>query len=110
IEKEELFTITSEPIVGMIYENSKGEKRVMIHKEIHKFCDATLKTVLEKLKRYNKDVKYEYANPRPSDADVDYLKYYEEDIEDRLKHRDQMRCWEIYVNRRPLRSRRGHPE
>ncbi|GJW59190.1 hypothetical protein Tco_0105921 [Tanacetum coccineum] len=40
IEKEELFTITSEPVVGMIYENSKGEKRVMIHKEIHKFCDA----------------------------------------------------------------------
>ncbi|GJT46692.1 hypothetical protein Tco_0955407 [Tanacetum coccineum] len=41
----------------MIYENNKKEKRVMIHKEIHKFCDATLKRVLEKLKKYKKDVK-----------------------------------------------------
>ncbi|GJZ14500.1 retrovirus-related pol polyprotein from transposon TNT 1-94, partial [Tanacetum coccineum] len=43
IEQENLFNITYEPVVGMIYENSKKEKRVMIHKEIHKFCDATLK-------------------------------------------------------------------
>ncbi|GJU23438.1 hypothetical protein Tco_1156780 [Tanacetum coccineum] len=56
IKREKLFTITSKPIVGMIYENNKKEKRVMIHNEIHKFCDATLKRVLEKLKKYNKDV------------------------------------------------------
>ncbi|GJS54244.1 hypothetical protein Tco_0627606 [Tanacetum coccineum] len=71
-KQEKLLTITSEPVVRLIYKNNKKEKRVMVYKGIHKFCDATLKTVLEKLKRYNKDVKYEYANPRPSDADVDY--------------------------------------
>ncbi|GJV28505.1 retrovirus-related pol polyprotein from transposon TNT 1-94 [Tanacetum coccineum] len=79
----------------MIYENIKKEKRVMIHKEIHKFCDATLKSVLEMLKKYNKHVKYGYANPSPSYANVEYLQFYEEDIEERLRHRDQMRRWEI---------------
>ncbi|GJU00746.1 hypothetical protein Tco_1111084 [Tanacetum coccineum] len=91
IEREKLFAITSEPIVGMIYENNKKEKRVMIHKEIHKFCDATLKRVLEKLKKYNKDVKYQYVVPSLSDTDVEYLRFYKEGIEDRLKHQDQMR-------------------
>ncbi|GKC69817.1 hypothetical protein Tco_1115700 [Tanacetum coccineum] len=59
IEDHELFTITSEPVVGMIYENSKKEKRVMIH--------------MENLKKYNKDVKYRYVDPSPSDADDEYL-------------------------------------
>ncbi|GJX62076.1 hypothetical protein Tco_0294976 [Tanacetum coccineum] len=66
-------------------------KRVMIHKEIHTFCDATLKRVLNKLKKYNKDVKYGYANLSPSDANAEYLQFYEEDIEECLKHHDQMR-------------------
>ncbi|GJX18550.1 hypothetical protein Tco_0221227 [Tanacetum coccineum] len=93
IEKYELCTITSKPVVGMINENSKKEKRVMIHKKIHKFCDATLKRVLEGLEKYNKYVKYEYVDPSHSDADADaeYLRYYKEDIKDHLKHRDQMR-------------------
>ncbi|GJZ03525.1 hypothetical protein Tco_0536800 [Tanacetum coccineum] len=92
--------------IGMIYENNKKENRVMIHKEIHKFCDATLKRVLEKLKKYNKDVKYGYVDPSPSDADVEYLRFYEEDIENHLNHQDQLRRWEMYVNGRPLGSRR----
>ncbi|GJU65865.1 hypothetical protein Tco_1247700 [Tanacetum coccineum] len=41
----------------------------------------------------NKDVKYGYADPSPSDTDAEHLQFYEEDIEDRLKHRDQMRRW-----------------
>ncbi|GKB36011.1 hypothetical protein Tco_0880953, partial [Tanacetum coccineum] len=91
IEKEELFTITSEPVVSMIYENNKKEKRVMIHKEIHKFCDATLKRVLKGLEKYNKDVKYGYADPSPNDADAKYLQFYKEDIRECIKHRDHMR-------------------
>ncbi|GJW67712.1 hypothetical protein Tco_0122136 [Tanacetum coccineum] len=83
-------------------ENSKKEKRVTIHK----FCDRTLKSVLERLRKYNKDVKYEYVDPSLSNADAEYLRYYKEDIEDRLKHRDQMRRWEMYVNGKPFGSRR----
>ncbi|GKD20001.1 hypothetical protein Tco_1221704 [Tanacetum coccineum] len=105
IERKKLLSITSKPVVGMMYENSKKEKRVTILKEISKFCDATIKRVLEMVKKFNKDVKYGYVNPSPSDAYTEYLEFYEEYIEDRLKHRDQMRHWEPYVNGRPLGSR-----
>ncbi|GJZ11501.1 hypothetical protein Tco_0546260, partial [Tanacetum coccineum] len=82
IEEHEMFSIIYEPVHGIIYKNSKKEKRVMRHSEIHKFCDATLlNRVLEK-----------------------------EEIEERLKHRRQMRRWEMYVNGRPLRLRRERPE
>ncbi|GJW76920.1 hypothetical protein Tco_0138602 [Tanacetum coccineum] len=65
---------------------------------------------LEMLKKYNKDVKYGYADPSPSDAYAEYLQFYEEYIIDQLKHRDQVRRWEMYVNARPLSSRRDRPE
>ncbi|GJS53884.1 hypothetical protein Tco_0492991 [Tanacetum coccineum] len=66
--------------------------------------------VLVILKKYSKDMKYGYIDSSPSDDDVEYLRYYEEDIENHLKHRDQMRRWEMYVNGRLLRSRRDHLE
>ncbi|GKE19359.1 hypothetical protein Tco_1426936 [Tanacetum coccineum] len=50
IEKYKMFSIVSEPVYGFIYKNKKKEKRVMRHQEVHKFCDATLKRVLEGLK------------------------------------------------------------
>ncbi|GJU82541.1 retrovirus-related pol polyprotein from transposon TNT 1-94 [Tanacetum coccineum] len=90
--------------------NSKKEKRVMRHSEIHKFCDATLNRVLEGLKSYNNDVKYGYVQKDLTKDETEYLKLFEEEIEERLKHRRQMRRWEIYVNGRPLGSRRERPE
>ncbi|GKA87325.1 hypothetical protein Tco_0809036 [Tanacetum coccineum] len=51
-----MFSIIYEPVHGIIYKNSKKEKRVMRHSEIHKFCDATLNRVLECLKSYNNGV------------------------------------------------------
>ncbi|GJY36359.1 hypothetical protein Tco_0421737 [Tanacetum coccineum] len=68
-----------------------------------------IEELLEKLERYNKDVKYEYANPSPRKDHAEILRYYEEDIKDRLKYWDQMRRWEMYVNGRPLGSRRDRP-
>nr|GEX08228.1 hypothetical protein [Tanacetum cinerariifolium]GEX17788.1 hypothetical protein [Tanacetum cinerariifolium] len=47
IERKKLFTNTSKSVIGTIYENNKKENRVMILKEIPKFCDVTLKRVLE---------------------------------------------------------------
>ncbi|GJZ16139.1 hypothetical protein Tco_0551816 [Tanacetum coccineum] len=110
IEKYKVFSIVSEPVYGITYKNSKKEKRVMRYQEIHKFCDATLKRVLEGLKSYNNDVRYGYVTSSLSKEDVEYLQLFEEEIEERLKHHDQMRRWEMYVNRRPLGSRREHPE
>ncbi|GKB64908.1 hypothetical protein Tco_0921094 [Tanacetum coccineum] len=82
----------------------------MRHQEIHKFCDATLKRVLEGLKSYNNDVNHGYVIPCLSKEDVEYLQLFKEEIEERLKHHDQMRRCEMYMNRRPLRSRRECPK
>ncbi|GJV10184.1 hypothetical protein Tco_1351725 [Tanacetum coccineum] len=60
IEKHKMFSVIYELMHGIIYKNSKKEKRVMRHSEIHKICDATLNRVLESLKSYNNDVKYGY--------------------------------------------------
>ncbi|GKA69285.1 reverse transcriptase domain-containing protein [Tanacetum coccineum] len=91
IKKYNMFCIISEPVYGIIYKNSKKEKRVVRHQKVHKFCDATLKRVLEGLKSYNNDVKHGYITPSLSKDDVEYLQLFEEEIEERLKHHDQMR-------------------
>ncbi|GKD05087.1 hypothetical protein Tco_1180061, partial [Tanacetum coccineum] len=91
IERKKLLTITSKLVVGLIYENNKKEKRVMIIKEIPKFCDPTLIRVLKLVKKKNIDVKHGYEDPKMSDNDVEYLRFYEEYIKDRLRHQDQIR-------------------
>ncbi|GKE12723.1 hypothetical protein Tco_1416274 [Tanacetum coccineum] len=73
IEKYKMFSIISEPVNGIIYKNSKKEKRVMRHQEVSKFYDATLKRVLEGLKSYNNNVKHGYVTPSLSKEDVEYL-------------------------------------
>ncbi|GJY48091.1 hypothetical protein Tco_0438047 [Tanacetum coccineum] len=76
------------PVFGIIYKNSKKENRVMRHSEVHKFCDVTLS--------YNNDVKYGYIQRELTKEDVEYLQLFEEQIDERLKHRNQMRHWEIF--------------
>ncbi|GKE26820.1 hypothetical protein Tco_1442204, partial [Tanacetum coccineum] len=49
--------------------------------KIHKFCDATLNRVLEGLKSYNNDVKYDYKQRDLTEDEVEYLKLFEEEIE-----------------------------
>nr|GEW48408.1 hypothetical protein [Tanacetum cinerariifolium] len=110
IEKHEIFSIIYEPMHGIIYKNSKKEKRIMRHSYIHKFCDATLNRVLEGLKSYNNDVKYGYIKKDLTKDEAEYLKLFEEHIEVRFKYRRQMRRWETYVNGRPLGPRRERPE
>ncbi|GKD82906.1 hypothetical protein Tco_1349745 [Tanacetum coccineum] len=105
-----MFSIIYEHVHGIIYKNRKKEKRVMRHSEIHKFCDATLNRALEGLKTYNNDVKYGYIQRDLTEDKVEYLKLFEEEIEVRLKYRNQMRRWEMYVNGRPLGPRRERPE
>ncbi|GKD84407.1 hypothetical protein Tco_1355561, partial [Tanacetum coccineum] len=70
--------------IGLIYENNKKEKRVMVIKEIPNFCDATLKILLEKVNKFNLDVKHGYADPNLSDEDAEYIKFYEEYIKESL--------------------------
>ncbi|GJV25476.1 hypothetical protein Tco_1378171 [Tanacetum coccineum] len=68
------------------------------------------KIVLEGLKSYNNDVKCGYVQRELTNDEVEYLKFFEEEIEVRLKYRNQMRRWEMYVNGRPLGPRRKRPE
>ncbi|GKA68120.1 hypothetical protein Tco_0768037, partial [Tanacetum coccineum] len=82
IEKHDMFSIVYEPAHRIIYKNSKKEKRVMRHTEIHKFCDATLNRVLEGLKSYNNDVKYGYVQKDLTKDETEYLKLFEEEIEE----------------------------
>nr|GEZ26327.1 hypothetical protein [Tanacetum cinerariifolium] len=102
VKKHEMFYIIYEPVHRIVYKSSKKEKRVMRHSEIHKFCDATLNIVLEGLNSYNNDVRYGYNQRDLTKDKAGYLKLFEEEIEDRLKYRRQMRRWESYVNGRPL--------
>ncbi|GJS22296.1 retrovirus-related pol polyprotein from transposon TNT 1-94 [Tanacetum coccineum] len=81
VKKHKMFSIIYEPVHGIIYKNSKKEKRVMRHSKIHKFCDATLNRVLEGLRSYNNDVKYGYIQRDLTNEEVEYLKLFEEDIE-----------------------------
>ncbi|GJT34081.1 hypothetical protein Tco_0924500 [Tanacetum coccineum] len=110
IENFKMFFIIFEPVYVIIYKNSKKEKRVMRRQEVYKFCNSTLERVLKGLKSYNNGVKHGYVTLSLGNEDVEYLQLFKEEIEERLKHRDQMRCWEIYVNGRPLGSRRERPE
>ncbi|GJR20740.1 hypothetical protein Tco_0969267 [Tanacetum coccineum] len=54
--------------------------------------------VLEGLKSYNNDVKYGYVQKDLTKDETEYLKLFEEEIEERLKHRRQMRRWEMSNN------------
>ncbi|GJV62094.1 retrovirus-related pol polyprotein from transposon TNT 1-94 [Tanacetum coccineum] len=110
IEDMYLLIMNGKSVHGIIYKNSKKEKRVMRHSEIHTFCDATLNRVLEGLKSYNNDVKYGYIQRDLIEDKVEYLKLFVEEIEARLKYRNQMRRWEMYVNGRPLGPRRERPK
>ncbi|GJV50522.1 hypothetical protein Tco_1440734 [Tanacetum coccineum] len=109
IEKYKMFSIIYELVHGIIYKNSKKEKRVMRHSEIHKFCDATLIRVLEGLKSYNNDIKYGYVQRELTNDEVEYLKLFEEEIKVRLKYHNQIRRWEMYVNGRPLGPQKERP-
>ncbi|GJZ46397.1 hypothetical protein Tco_0593993 [Tanacetum coccineum] len=51
-----------------------------------------------------------WVNKDLTNEEVEYLKLFEEEIEVRLKYRNQMRRWEMYVNGRPLGPRRERPE
>ncbi|GKD52406.1 hypothetical protein Tco_1281382 [Tanacetum coccineum] len=110
IEEYDVFSIVYKPVHGIIYTNSKKEKRVMRPSEIYKFCDATLRRTLEGLKSYYNDVKYGYVQKELTNDEVEFLKLFEEEIKVRLSYRDQMRRWEMYVNGRPLGQRRERPE
>ncbi|GJX83026.1 putative reverse transcriptase domain-containing protein [Tanacetum coccineum] len=76
LKKLRYFLLSYDPYIGLIYTNSKKEKRVMRHSEIHKFCDATLRRTLKGL-----DVEYGYVQKELTNDEVKFLKLFGEEIE-----------------------------
>ncbi|GKB61729.1 hypothetical protein Tco_0917915 [Tanacetum coccineum] len=83
VEKHKMFSIIYEPVHGNSY--YKDEDYIMRLKD-------------------------RYVQRELTNDEVEYLKLFEEEIEVRLKYRNQMSRWEMFVNGRPLGPRRERPE
>ncbi|GKB23956.1 hypothetical protein Tco_0863357 [Tanacetum coccineum] len=70
--------------------------------EIVKFCDATLEKVLNEVKLKMFESKFLKKPPLLGKLYQDIMKAYEREISERLRHRQQMRRWESFVNGRPI--------
>ncbi|GKE31432.1 hypothetical protein Tco_1450754 [Tanacetum coccineum] len=90
-EKLEFYTIITNPFIRIVNKNSKNEKRVMNIEEFPKFCNATLKKVLRKVQEISTEVRYRYKDPNLNAEDREIMKFFEEEIQGRLKYRDHMR-------------------
>ncbi|GJV44853.1 hypothetical protein Tco_1429389 [Tanacetum coccineum] len=100
IEEHASYTIVDELQMGLIYLNSKDDKRVMYLEEIVKFCDATLEKVLNEVKLRMFESKFLKKPPLLGEFDQDIMKAYEREISKRPSHQQQMRRWESFVNGR----------
>ncbi|GJZ33670.1 hypothetical protein Tco_0579106, partial [Tanacetum coccineum] len=110
IDKLEPYTIITDPFIGIVYENIKKEKKGMDIKELSKFYDATLSKVLKKVEEINVEASYGSKDPPLSKEDKEFMKFFEEEIKECLKHRRQMMRWESYVNRIPILPLKDHLE
>ncbi|GKB69280.1 hypothetical protein Tco_0930692 [Tanacetum coccineum] len=90
IEECASYSIVDEPQMGLIYLNSKDEKRVMYLEENVKFCDATLEKVFKEVKLRMFESRFLKKPPLLGDLNQDIMKAYEREISKRLSHRYQM--------------------
>ncbi|GJV17192.1 hypothetical protein Tco_1362515 [Tanacetum coccineum] len=102
IEKDPLYSIIGVPFVGIMYKNSKKEKRVMDIDELQKFSDATLKRVLRKTSVINVEAKHKIVKISLSAQDKELMDSLEEEIEERLKYHHQMRSTLFCIMTSPL--------
>ncbi|GJR81806.1 hypothetical protein Tco_0152591 [Tanacetum coccineum] len=72
------------------------------HDPFSVFCDATLERVLKEVKL--KIFETEFLNKAPllGELDLDIMKTNERETTKRLRHREQIRIWESFVNGRPI--------
>ncbi|GKD17100.1 hypothetical protein Tco_1206258 [Tanacetum coccineum] len=74
---------------GLLWSLSVFIRSTVIWERVHDFQLG--------LKSYKNDVKYGYVTLNLSKEDVEYLHLFKEEIEERLKHHDRMRCWEMLI-------------
>ncbi|GJU79671.1 hypothetical protein Tco_1282036 [Tanacetum coccineum] len=102
IRTHDPYSIIDKPTTGLIYLNIKEEKRVMYLVEIIKFCVATLERVLKEVKPKIFETEFLKKAHLLGRLDLDIMKTYEREITKRLRHREQMRRWESFMNRIPI--------
>nr|GEV69285.1 hypothetical protein [Tanacetum cinerariifolium] len=102
IEAHEPYSIVYKPNTCLIYLTNKYEKWVMFMVEIVKLCDATLERVLNEVKLRIFQNHFWKKPPRLGELDLDIMKAFEREITKHLRHRQQMRRWESFVNGRPI--------
>ncbi|GJU64362.1 hypothetical protein Tco_1246197 [Tanacetum coccineum] len=102
IKASDPYSIVDKPTTDLIYLNNKEEKRVMNLVEIVKFCDDMPKIVLKEVKLKIFETEFLKKAPLLGQLDLDIMKAYEREITKRLRHREQMRRWELFVNGRPI--------
>nr|GEU31199.1 hypothetical protein [Tanacetum cinerariifolium] len=100
IEAYDPYSIVDKLATGLIYLNNKNEKSIMSLVEIVKFCDATLERVLKEVKLNIFETEFLNKASLLGELDIDIMKVYEREITKRLRHREQMRRWESFVNAR----------
>nr|GEV25142.1 hypothetical protein [Tanacetum cinerariifolium] len=91
IKARDPYSIVDRPTIGLIYLNSKNEKRIMNLVEIEKFYDAMLERVLKKVKLKIFETEFLKKAPLLDDLDLNLMKAYEREINKRLRHHEQMR-------------------
>ncbi|GJV87210.1 hypothetical protein Tco_1531148 [Tanacetum coccineum] len=102
IEVHDPYSVIDKPTTCLIYLNNKEEKRVMNLVEIVKFYDATLKRVLTEVKLKIFEIEFLKKAPMLGELDLGIMKAYEREITKRLRHHEQMRTWESFVNGSPV--------
>ncbi|GJW24697.1 hypothetical protein Tco_0038508 [Tanacetum coccineum] len=110
IEELEPYTIITDPFIGIVYENSKKERRVMNIDELPKFCGAMLTRVLKKVEEILLAACYGFRDPPLSEEHKEVMGFFEEEVKERLKLRRQIRRWESFVKGRQLLSLRDRPK
>ncbi|GJY78229.1 hypothetical protein Tco_0484030 [Tanacetum coccineum] len=86
IEAHNPYSILDKPNTGLIYLNSKNEKRVMYLVEIVKFCDATLEKVLKEVKLKIFQSEPSKKPPLLGELDRDIMKAYKREITKHLRN------------------------
>ncbi|GJZ04257.1 hypothetical protein Tco_0537532 [Tanacetum coccineum] len=104
IEAHDPYSIVDKANMGLIYLNSKDEKRVMYLVEIAKFCDATLETVLNEVKVRIFQNQFWKKPPLLGELYLDIMKAFEREITKRLRHHEHMRSANMIYNKKELRQ------
>ncbi|GKE07979.1 hypothetical protein Tco_1411530 [Tanacetum coccineum] len=86
IGKLEPYSMVTEPSIGIIYLNNHKKKSFMGALDISKFCDWTLKKVLDKVTKIYRENEFGFLKPSLSENDKEVMKLMKDGIGKRLKH------------------------